>query len=140
MIAARMSRRRRADRGFSLVEVIFALGIIAVVLFALISMILQTMNSKESMREQLTAKHSAVSKIEEIRAHKFAEIITRFGAPNNTFNVPGLTKIDNLPTKQGRGTITIDSSNADILDIRVTLDWKGIRGAGTYTVRSVITK
>jgi prepilin-type N-terminal cleavage/methylation domain-containing protein len=140
MIADRPSRRRRADRGFSLVELIFALGIIAVVLFALISMILHTMNTKESMREQLVAKQAAVSKVEEIRAHKFAEILTRFGPPNNTFNVPGLTKIDNLPSKQGLGTITIDSSNLNILDVTVTLDWKGARGASSYSVRSVITK
>jgi prepilin-type N-terminal cleavage/methylation domain-containing protein len=62
-----MRRTRRGDAGFSMVEIMIAMGVIAVALFAVLSMTMHTNTTREDLREMEVAKEAAIRKIDEIR-------------------------------------------------------------------------
>ncbi len=132
MIVSRLSRRRR---GFSLLEVMIALAVIAIALFAALSMIVQTASSKENMREQEIAKEAASAKIEEIKARTFGEIYATYNGA--AFTVVGL----NAPTGTGRGlgSVAIDATNPNLFEITITIRWKGTQGARSYLMRNLFS-
>jgi hypothetical protein len=103
-------------------------------------MTLHTAQNKEAQREQTIAKQAGAQKLEEIRAQPFANIQTMYASPNNLFPVPGLQNPGYLPTQQGRGTITIDNSNPNLLDITVTIEWVSPRGTSRYVLKSLYTR
>lgn len=136
-------RPRRGESGLTLVELMIALAVIAIALFALISMITHTAIDKESQRELGVAKQAAASKLEEIKAESkssFTNVVVRYAAPNNLFTVDRLANSQFLPTKKGRGTIVIINANPSLLDITVTIDWEGARGKNSYSIRSLFTQ
>ena len=67
--------RRRRQAGITIVELVVSLGVIAVALFAIMSMILHTMGMKENQRELTIAKQAATRRIEEIKAIPWEELV-----------------------------------------------------------------
>lgn len=135
------SRLGRGQRGLSLVELMFALGIIAVALMGIMSMIITSATNKERMRELMVAKEAAALKIEEIKSQQFAQITTLYGSPNNLFNVTGLSDPTNTAgSKRGRGEIRILTTNPNLLDITVAINWSGAAKNGSYSMRSLYSR
>ncbi len=138
---ANLQRPGRGRRGLSLVELMFALGIIAVALMGIMSMILTSSQNKERMRELMVAKEAAALKIEEIKSQQFAQITTLYASPNNLFNVAGLSDPSNTAGGQrGRGEIRILTTNPNLLDITVAINWSGAAKNGSYSMRSLYSK
>jgi type II secretory pathway pseudopilin PulG len=125
-------------RGLTLLELMIALGVIAVSLIAILSMILSTSTLKDGMRDLSTAKEAAGAKLEEIKSQAF-DAIPGYVTANGLFGVPGL----NHPAfgSQGRGQIFIDASNPNLYDITVTISWvrQGGQGSG-YTLRTLYSR
>jgi prepilin-type N-terminal cleavage/methylation domain-containing protein len=67
-------RSSRSRRGLTLMELMVALGVVAVALFGAVSMILQTVRTKEYSRELDLAKHAAATKLEEIRVRPWTDV------------------------------------------------------------------
>ena len=108
-----------AKKGFTLVEVLIAAGILAIVLVGLLQTFIQC-SLLASMAGNLTsAVAQAQNKMEEIRNHNYDLITTDYAPvgtpPANTFNVSPL---------DGKGVIYIDSSNANLLKITIDVCWK----------------
>jgi prepilin-type N-terminal cleavage/methylation domain-containing protein len=68
MGAMSMRRTRRRDSGFSMIEIMIAMGVIAVALFAVLSMTMHTNTTREDIREMEVAKEAAFRKIDELRS------------------------------------------------------------------------
>src|SRR5689334_3228873 len=64
-----MMRRQLRDGGFSLLEIMIAMTVIAIALFAILSMVVNMMATQENMRELEIAKEAAATKMEEIKSH-----------------------------------------------------------------------
>ena len=117
----------------------FSLAILAIAIFGCMNALLHSIRSKEAQRELITATQAATMKIEEIRSQEFDDVVPMYLTPNDVFDVEGLTHPD-TGSKRGRGAIVIDASNPDLLDFEVTIDWVGVRGASTYSTRSMYAR
>ena len=109
---------RYSREGFSLVEVICTVGILAVVLVGLLELFIYTSALAEMSGNLTVALNAAQGKMEEIRNHSFSLITTDYasgGSPGNTFDV-------SQPT--GKGVIYVDSSNSDLLKIKIVVSWR----------------
>lgn len=146
-------RRGRRQAGVSLVELMIALGIIAIALMAIISSLVHTMRSKEYQRELTHAKQAATSKLEEIRAKAAnsgafssasADYLPTLYANGSTFNVEGLALPSNTAGgKKALGTIVLRQTLGDdrLLDFEVQVKWLGVSAKEeTFTARGMITK
>lgn len=130
----------RGQKGVTIVELMFALGIIAIALLGIVGVLLHALSTKDADREQQIAKTAATRKLEEIRTAATANydaVAAQYA--NSTFDVADLSNLSNA-TKLGLGTVFIDSSNANLLDIRILIGWTGVRGDSRYEIRSLITR
>ena len=134
----------------SLVELMIALGIIAIAMFGILSMILHSMQTKETMRELQLAKEAVATKIEEIKSHPMQlptaapadmNSVYQYYNLNKTFRVDGLTDSRLItPDKRAIGTVLIDSNNTSLYEVVVTVEWNGRKGPGRFTRRSLIAQ
>src|SRR6185436_11130705 len=138
-----MRRRPSGIRGFSLLEVMIAMAVIAIAIFAIMSMIMTTMANNEATREVQLAKEAAASKIEEFKARGFAALSAAYPSSSTptvlSYTVSSLTS--QTTSQPGAPlTVRIDSSNSEVYDILATVDWKGRKGKGTYSMRSLCAR
>lgn len=159
-----MKQRTRRDGGLSLVELTVSLGVIATALVGGISMIIQSVASKQRQSDLAIAKEAAMGVHEDLKAQSLGSsqpilqsIQTRlqdtYGAPGSatvngrpcqvtTFPVARLawsswTPSSGQATRQGKGTITVDPANPQLVAVTVQVDWKGMGGNFTYRVTSL---
>jgi prepilin-type N-terminal cleavage/methylation domain-containing protein len=128
--------------GFSLVELMIAMSVIAFSIFGVMSMVLHTSATREATRELELAREAASSKIDEIKSMSFADLATKYPSPAKAtiaFNVP--TLVHQSGSGVAVGVATLDTSNADLYDVLVTVTWKSVRrGASTYSIRSLYAR
>ena len=123
MAEPRAISRRPGQRGFSMVELMFALAVIAIALMGIFSVILHTMRTKEAMRELEYAKEAAAAKMEEIKAQDFDEIPTKYssGSTGASFTVENLSNPSSTnPQQKGTGTVSIHpAADSELVDLTV---------------------
>ena len=110
--------RRGHDRGFSLVELVVTVGIMAFAIVSMMQLYIYTSIQTELARHQTAAIIEAQNKIEEIRNYTYDNIVTDYslgGSLGNTFN---LTLLD------GKGVIYIDNSNTELLVLEAVVSWE----------------
>src|SRR3990167_4005487 len=104
--------------GFTLIELVFVAGILAVVLTGMIQLFIHTSVTAELSGNKTLAVAEAHNKLEEMRNHSFDLIATDYasgGTPGDTFNLTNLT---------GKGKIYIDNSNPSLLTLKVVIAWQ----------------
>lgn len=129
---------RHFDRkGFSLVEVLVSVGILAVAIIGLLQVFIYCSILADSAENVTTALGEAQSKMEEIRNHEFTDIAVDYasgGTPGDTFSLSGL---------DGTGTITVSDfgGSAEILQLQIDIDWQNKDGRSqTVTLSSLIAE
>jgi prepilin-type N-terminal cleavage/methylation domain-containing protein len=121
-----MRQRKRSGRdagaGFTLVELIICAGIFAVVAAGLLQIFVYSLWESESAGRFTTALSAAYAKFEEVRATDFSNVTMNYtagGIPGDTFTVPAIN---------GRGVVTIDASNPELLVVRTVVCWQDRAG------------
>ncbi len=111
----RIPRRVRHEKGFTLVEIVVALGILVVAIIGLVSVIAHTTRHNAVNRENQTAMRAAEKKIEEMVNSSFATVFTTFSATGAaTFDVPPLL----APTSGTKvGTIRFPGAGGALLEL-----------------------
>ena len=155
-----MKKPRRLG-GFTIIEIMIALGVIAIALFSMVSMISHTSSQKESLREVSLAKEAASKKLDELKGMAWTNLLATFTTVgtrtvSQDFPVEGLTYSLN-PTypNKGQGTCTrIFNLNPDLLEVEIRVEWQGVFGSlykdsitgnnvpkgNTYYLRTMITR
>lgn len=139
--------RATAESGFSLVELMVAVAIIAIALVSLISVIVTNIKLDDMTRELIVATNAANLELERLRGVNYNTGIRDLlvgGAYQEDFAVRGLRLLPPAsdPRKKTAdlpGYIDIRSeagSDDNIVDIRVFVDWLGADG-NTKTVELV---
>lgn len=132
---SKLKVKRNRLRGVTLLELMITVIILAVVLVGLLQLFVYCFNLNEISGNLTVAISEAQGKLEEIRNHNFSDIADDYdsgGSPGNTFNLAQLI---------GTGTINIDDSNSELLEIEIVVSWqnKGNRVIETSLV-SLIAK
>lgn len=143
--------------GFTLLELVIAMGVIAIAIIGLVSMLTHTMRNKENQRYLDIAKQAATEQLERIKAVSDPGAGTAYsdyvvsqitGSPPDvdddttfTFSVDGLTH-ETTTDNKGQGQIRFLTPNQAVLDATVTIEWTVPPGGipSTYEVRSVFTR
>lgn len=134
------SVKTRADvRGLSLIELMFAIAIIAIALFAICSMVLQTVAMREAARETETAKEWVQKKLEEVRSRPFTDVRTAYPPPagSNVYTATFVAPAVPTGLSGAIGILTVDYSNAKLTEAVARIDWKGRRGPSSYSLRTL---
>lgn len=109
-------------KGFTLVEVLIVVGILAVVVIGLFQVFLQSQEAAQIAQDKTLAMFAAQNKMEEIRNHSFDGILSDYvlgGDPGNTF-------ILEKPT--GKGVIYVNEVAQGLLRVKVVVCWRDQRG------------
>ena len=150
-------KARRKQSGLSLLELIIAMSVIAIAMFAILSMIVHSMQTKETLRELQIAKEAVSTKMEEIKSHpmQLPPTFLPLGTtadPNSVYNfytltanasfqVSGITDSRLLTAdKTAIGNIKIDATNPYLYEVMVTVNWVGRKGPAVITRRSLIAQ
>lgn len=105
-----------SDRGFTLIEVMLAAGILAVVLSGLLATYISCFELISTSQNLTMSVNAAQRRIEEIRDYSFSLIYADYN--NQTFTV------DEINVGNSRGVIYVDDSNPDLLEITVSVCWR----------------
>lgn len=144
-----------------------AMSVLSIVLLGLVSMILTTLQGRESMRELGLARESAAAIYEQLKSQPSSDsgpllqsladfLSTKYGPAQTvtagtvtysvtTFPAPGLswvpwTPSNGGPCTLGKGTILLDPSNDRLVGVTITIDWKSVGRNSTYTMKSMYAK
>ncbi len=132
-----MLKRKRKEEGFTLVEVLVTIVVVAVALMALLSVFIYGFNLLSRMKQTAIATQCAQEELENIRNLTFDEIL----ALGPSFTNDSLTLLEN---SSGVRTIE-DSVGADIKKLTISVFWT-YRGQSmrkdivTYITREGINK
>ncbi|MBN1586009.1 MAG: hypothetical protein JW937_01095 [Candidatus Omnitrophica bacterium] len=114
------SKRDQSCRGLTLLEVVFAAGVLVLTLTGLMGLLLACFAMNEQARSMTLAMSSAELHLERVRNTVFDNIQTQFDG--SRFDVPGLSPGDS------EGSITVTPLNAELLEVRVAISWRGKGG------------
>lgn len=120
--------------GFTLIEVLVALSVVAVAVVGLLGMVVMATGQDENAADQNAAMDAAMSLISEIRQTPFHQVYSKY--KDHAFPVEGLNPWpgdpDGLP-----GRVVIDASDPDLLDIQVIVEWSGQSGSERIMFRTL---
>lgn len=114
-----MKRHRLLRGGFTLVEVMIAVTILAVASGGLIAAFTGCFTVNEGARNSTIAINGAQKKMEEIRNYDFDDIYSDYNGA--TFEVAGLHEEG---SENKEGSIVVDNTNSNLLKVTVTVCWK----------------
>ncbi|GAG07736.1 unnamed protein product [marine sediment metagenome] len=107
-----------SSTGLSLIELMVTVVILAIVLIGLLQLFIYCLGLGQMAGNLTIAITEAQGKLEEIRNHNFNDIADDYGlggSPGNTFNLAQLI---------GTGTINIDDTNSELLEIEIVVSWQ----------------
>ncbi len=126
-----------SHRGFTLVEVMISVGVLAFVIVGLLQLFVYCATLADAAGNTTLAVNEAQTKMEEIRNHNFDSIAADYasgGTPGNTFT---------LSSPSGTGTITVSQvgGSSQLLQIQIGVNWQNKDGrSASTTLISYIAK
>ena len=115
-----MPKKTFKNQGFTLVEVLIAIGILTVVIVGLLQLFVYCSTLAEAAGNTTLAVNETQNKMEEIRNHNFSTLAVDYasgGTPGNTFTLTSLN---------GTGTITISQfgGSSSLLQTQINVSWQ----------------
>ena len=135
----KMSRIKVSKKGFTLIEVMVAIGIFAIAVFGTLALIGQSISFGKHTHNQTIAANEAKRVLENVR--RVADASGLATVASNNFN----ETLNSSLLQSGTVTVTDLSgnslvSNADPLPVRVTVSWTQKGQATTYKLDTMVTQ
>ena len=124
-----MTRARRANRGMSLIEVLAAMSLFAIVASAVSALVTGSLRHTTRNRHGTMATILAQEQLEELRGLPYQDIhptATTVTAASQTYTV-ATAVLDNVPA-------------SGMKQISVTVSWSGPEGPQSYVVHTIYTQ
>jgi prepilin-type N-terminal cleavage/methylation domain-containing protein len=122
-----MKKIPNSDKGFTLVELLLATMILAVVLTGLMQVFIRSSVLAEMTRTKTAAMSEAIGKMEEIRNYDFDSIYADYNG--TTFTLPQL----DANGKAGNGYIYVaEIVSGELLDVEIVITWWDKQGRAIY--------
>ncbi len=145
MTRYRSIRRTRAGRcraGFSLLEVIAAVVIMAITFFGIYAMVIQSLRIVEQNRMTLRAQHAMHSQLEALNATDWSSLATM--AQSSAMSPSEIPVMNEIPQSQGSRIVTPFPSTTNQSDMvraaSVVVEWQGMRATSqTNSMTTLIT-
>lgn len=130
------SRRGRGSDGFSLIEVVTALSLLAVVALSMGGGLVATLRANRSISEREQARTAVASQLEEILAWPDFDTLTsmfhdRIFAAGD---LQGLAGPGTLP-----GSVQVESVNPLLLNVVVRAEWAGVDGDNSFELTTMVS-
>lgn len=103
---------KNTKKGFTLVEVVLAAGILAFIIVAMVKVFIYTSMQAELAGSKTLAALAAQNKLEEIRNHEYDDIVTDYNG--SIFDPAGL---------DGKGKVYV-TGTAELLQIETVVCWR----------------
>lgn len=107
---------RLSDRGFTLIEVMIAAAILAVVICGILATYISCFELISTSRNFTFAVNAAQRKIEEIRDYNFSQIYSDYN--NQSFTV------DEMSVGDSRGIVYVDELTPELLEVTISVCWR----------------
>jgi len=105
-------------KGFTLVEVLVATGLLVIVLAGLVGLFVYCSMLSELSGDMTMVMSELQGKWEEIRNHDYDLVVTDYSAGGTPGNIFNLTQVN------AKGVIYIDANNPDLLVIKIIASWQ----------------
>lgn len=129
-----VGRLSLGSEGFTIVELIIAVMIIAIGVFGLMAAYIHMARASMTAEETTVAANAGRAKMDEVAGMTFQDVIDLYLNQNVTFPVAGL-----LPTPAGSITATQVGASPTVLEISVTIAWTGVVDSRTVNYRTRLT-
>lgn len=137
----------RNNYGFTLIEIVVALAVIAIGIFAIMTLTLMVVKGNAHSRKNTAATTLAQKKMEEIKALNFASIVGGAGCENcDEFITTGCTPIptptpcqfnDDYKAYARETIISLNEPAANMITSKVSVYWKP--GSHTVNLTTIIS-
>jgi prepilin-type N-terminal cleavage/methylation domain-containing protein len=133
-----MKTERAAPEGFTLVELMIAMAVIAIGITALLSVINVSTKMHLGSEQGITAKNAARALVETLKGYSCDQISLMY-YPEANVSVSGFSSSD-----QATGTIAVDKTDPALLKVAVRVKWRigvvnGQNKYCTYEVRRLFS-
>ena len=119
-----------------------ALSVVSIAMVGIIGAILHSTTMQDLNRQLDLARNAAMAKLDEVRARDYGTVVATYGGAanaNNRFGVPGLRPPPAVLANQ-IGVVTLENSNANLIEVRVQVNWQSQKGVRTFRTSSLITR
>lgn len=109
-----MLLKKKSKRGFSLIEIVVAVGILAFALCAILASYISFFVLSTTSKNINIASNAALSLMEEIRGTPFSQIFNTYNGLNFVLN--------DIP--QSRGVVYVNTANPELLEVTISVCWR----------------
>ena len=112
-----------SSKGITFVELVVACAVLVTIFVSFLYGLVGCIKLVNLSKETFFAIYSADAKIEEMRGHTFSDVYSYYTtSPQDTFEV------DELPAVSSKGSIAIDNTNPELLEVYIAVCWKSFDG------------
>lgn len=119
------------SRGFTLLEVVFTVGVLGLTLLTLVSLVLHVSRSAAEQRQTQLALRAAERRVETLRA-------SGLGTAPPAFDVDGLAPPGSDPDGRCGRIVAEPEGGSRLVPVTVRVDWQGVGGDRSIEIHCLL--
>jgi prepilin-type N-terminal cleavage/methylation domain-containing protein len=136
----KLTRPRKSRRGVTLVEIMIAIGLLAIALAGVAAAIAHGQWAEQSNRELANARDVVMRTIDDIRSRPVNQSLATYLTANASSPVTDLPNGTRTITFSPAAPWPADTSDPYLVEVHVRVDWTGARGASRFENYTMLTR